>query len=288
MDLLALVDRLEELVGSAQKMPIGSRAIIDRRRLLDLVDQMRISIPQEVRDAQAIVANREELHREAEEEARLVIARAEDRAARMVETHELTTAASKRAVEIARSAEARLEERIQQANNDIEQRIAESRRLASQQMDAADEYASELLGRLDRQLQAFVRSVQSGMAQLEAAEASHSIREAGSATLSTAGTNGLGLADPLATSRGPVLLRRDEPIAGIPVDGELEDLLRRRPLFNAAPEPALRGPDDAAPVIIDDFDMPSLDDERARRENRDSLDDEDEGQPPLPPPSSPW
>ena len=49
MDLLHLVDRLEELVAGAQRMPIGSRAIVDRRRLLDIVDQMRVAIPDEVR-----------------------------------------------------------------------------------------------------------------------------------------------------------------------------------------------------------------------------------------------
>src|SRR4051812_5184393 len=101
MDLLALVDRLEELIGSAQKMPTGSRAIVDRRRLLDIVDQMRIAIPQEVREARDMVAQREQRRMEAEEEARLVIARAEDRAARMVEQYELTLAARKRAEEVA-------------------------------------------------------------------------------------------------------------------------------------------------------------------------------------------
>lgn len=285
MDLLALVDRLEELVAGAQKMPIGSRAIIDRRRLLDMVDQMRVSIPQEVRDAQALVANREELHRQAEEEARLIIARAEDRAARMVEAHELTVAAGKRAVEVARQADARLEERIQQANADIEQRIAESRRLAAQQMDAADEYASELLGRLDRQLQAFVRSVQSGIAQLQAAEASHAVREAGSATPmpTSSGIAGYGLTDTPAP-RAPILLRRDESLAQAAPEGELEDLLRRRPLFGATePEVEPRGPNDPAPVIIDDFDMPPLDDEPARRPE-----DDPGRQPPPPPPANPW
>ena len=79
MDLLHLVDRLEELVGSAQKMPIGSRAIVDRRRILDIVDQMRVAVPQEVRDAQEMVTQRDELYREAEEEARLILARAEER-----------------------------------------------------------------------------------------------------------------------------------------------------------------------------------------------------------------
>ena len=85
MDLLHLVDRLEELVASAQKMPIGNRAILDRRRLLDVVDQMRIAVPQEVREAQDIVAHRDSIRREAEEEGRILLAQAEERASRLVE-----------------------------------------------------------------------------------------------------------------------------------------------------------------------------------------------------------
>jgi hypothetical protein len=167
MDLLHLVDRLEELVATAQRMPIGSRAIVDRRRLLDIVDQMRVAIPTEVREAQQIVEHCEELQREAEEEARLIVARAEERAARMVEDHDITLAARRRSEEMMVQGEARLEERIREANLDIESRIMESRRLAEQQMSAADDYARELLTRLERQLQAFARSVQSGIAQLE-------------------------------------------------------------------------------------------------------------------------
>lgn len=167
MDLLHLVDRLEELVAEAQKMPIGNRVIIDRRRLLDLVDQMRVSVPQEVRDAQELVSDRDRIKRETEEESRLIIARAEEEVARRVDEHELTEVARSRAREIATEAEVRLEERIQQANDDIQRRIEESRHLARQQMQAADEYARELLQRLDRQLQAFVGSVQSGIEQLE-------------------------------------------------------------------------------------------------------------------------
>lgn len=167
MDLLHLVDRLEELVASAQKMPIGNRAIIDRRRLLDLVDQMRVAIPQEVREAEALVAQRETLLREAEEEARIILARAEEQAARLIDEHEVTEGARRRADELAAQAELRIEDRIADANRDVQARIDESRRLALQQMETADDYAKELLRRLERQLSAFVSSVQSGIAQLE-------------------------------------------------------------------------------------------------------------------------
>ncbi|MFA7297377.1 MAG: hypothetical protein WC211_09385 [Dehalococcoidia bacterium] len=275
MDLLALVDRLEELVGSAQKMPIGSRAIVDRRRLLDIVDQMRIAIPQEVREAREMVAAREQHRLESEEDARLIIAQAEDRAARMVEAHELTLAARKRAEEIAALAEQRLDERIEQANADIEHRLDESRRLAQQQMDAADEYARELLQRLDRQLQAFVRSVQSGIAQLD----DTMVRTAPPAPEPA-------LREPTALYESretltpePIPLRRDEPLRPTeslrPTEGGLENLLRRRPGETSA-GPVDRDPrdlreddeDDGAPVIIDDFEMPDFDDGPRRDDDR--------------------
>src|SRR5690606_38240147 len=149
MDLLHLVDRLEELIAGAQKMPIGNRAIVDRRRMLDLIDQMRVAIPEEVREAQEIVASREEIRREAEEDGSIIIAQAEERAARLVEQHEITQAAHRRAEEIAVEAEQRLEQRLDEVNRDIQDRIQESRRIARQQMSSADDYAREMLQRLE-------------------------------------------------------------------------------------------------------------------------------------------
>lgn len=258
MDLLHLVDRLEELVDGAQKMPIGNRAIIDRRRLLDLIDQMRIAVPHEVREAQDIVAHRDAIRREAEEEGRIVLARAEERAARMVETHEIAASARKRADEIAREAEQRLEQRIGDANRDISERIHESRRIAREQMAAADEYARELLQRLERQLEAFVRSVRSGISQLEPEprrfemppeeEAVTSLHEAGEARRER---------DPepvgAAARRDPIPFRRE--------DDELENLLRRPASASPPPAPV----DEAPPGVIDDFENDPLDDDPTLR-----------------------
>jgi hypothetical protein len=264
MDLLHLVDRLEELVDGAQKMPIGNRAIIDRRRLLDLIDQMRIAVPSEVRDAQDIVAHRDAIRREAEEEGRILLAQAEERAARMVEAHEVAAAAKRRAEEIAREAERRLEQRIEEANRDISARIQESRRIAREQMTAADEYARELLVRLERQLQAFVRSVRSGVEQLEpeprlAAPPAGDDHEA---------------PEPPMPAPLPQLVREPEPVAaGIqreptPIrrdDGELENLLRRPTTARPAPHAI----EEAPPGVIDDFENEPLDDDPILRPRAD-------------------
>jgi hypothetical protein len=267
VNLLHLVDRLEELVGSAQKMPIGNRAMVDRRRLLDLIDQMRIAIPQEVRDAQELIAQRDQRRRDAEEEARLIVARAEERAARLVEQHELAQAARRRAEELARQAEVRIEERIQRANADIEERIEESRRLAEQQMDAADDYARELLRRLDRQLGAFLRSVQGGLAQLD--------RPA-------PGAAPAGVA-PSAEPARP-LDERPEPVDALGALQRLSEWRDTQPpapvVDTDAPEdvdlPPAPPPRDTTPLrdavaadqprVIDDFALPALDDAPAAEE----------------------
>ena len=266
MNLLHLVDRLEELVGGAQRMPIGSRVMIDRRRLLDLIDQMRVAIPQEVREAQRMVAEQERLHREAEEEARLIVARAEEQAARLVGEHEVTRQAERHAEDLARQAEARLEQRVSGANADIRDRIEESRRLADQQMRAADGYARELLQRLERQLQAFVGSVESGIAQLQPPPLADTSPWDGVLRSSGASAEFDASQDARAADAG----RADEAWGdedwdeGSRSGGNAAPAGGRR---SALAPPPLRHDDElelppSAPGVIDDFSLPALDDER--------------------------
>lgn len=287
MDLLHLVDRLEELVAGAQKMPIGNRAIVDRRRMLDLIDQMRIAVPREVREAQDIVAQRDAIRREAEEEGRIIVAQSEERAADLVEEHAITQGAKRRAEEIALEAERRLEAQIEAANQDIQARIRESRRVAREQMAAADEYARELLQRLERQLQAFQNSVHAGIEQLEPSPATYDptvplddidfspVRRAGTGAAGGAG----GIGDDLARSGGPtsgIAHGSAEPPSWtnaafeaqeeIGDDDELEDLLgRQRPLRALPGRLESEQLEEADPGVIDDFENQPLDDDPVLR-----------------------
>ena len=73
MDLLHLVDQLEELVATSKKVPIGNRVILQYDRVLEIIDELRIAIPNDVRDAEELVSQKSALLRSAEEEAKLVI-----------------------------------------------------------------------------------------------------------------------------------------------------------------------------------------------------------------------
>ena len=69
MDILHLVDRLEELVNLSRPMPFSQRVLIDEDRLIDIIDQMRVSIPDEVKKAQRVISERDRQLAQAAEEA---------------------------------------------------------------------------------------------------------------------------------------------------------------------------------------------------------------------------
>ena len=166
MDLLHLVDKLEELVADSKKVPIGNRIILPYDRILEIIDELRIAIPNDVREAEELVSNKSSLLRSAEEEAKLVISTAESKASSLMDEHEIVQNARLKADQIIQQGENNLKDRINEANQEITKRIEDSRILAQQEMGAADNYAKQLLERLDRQLQAFTSSVHNGLEQL--------------------------------------------------------------------------------------------------------------------------
>ena len=167
MDILHLIDRLEELVAEARRMPIGQGVVVDRRRLLELVDQMRSSVPWEVREAEEIVSERDGILEEARREAEGVLHRAEMEAQERLEETALMQAAEREAQAVIERAEDRAQGMLDDAQAQVQTRLRQAEQAATNQMDEADRYALEMLRRLDAQLSAFASTVRSGIGALE-------------------------------------------------------------------------------------------------------------------------
>lgn len=141
--------------------------VIDRRRLLDLVDQLRATVPAEVKEAQQILDRQQEVLAQADEEAALRLARADEEVERRLSESEITKAAEARGEQIVAQARSEGERLVEEAQRQADEKIAEGKRLASEQMDEADRYALEMLRKLEQQLDAFMSSVRSGIETLE-------------------------------------------------------------------------------------------------------------------------
>jgi len=82
MDVLVLIDKLDDLIHNARSVPLTDSVMIDREEIYDLLDQMRSTIPEEVKQARWIVKERQEMLAEAKQEADRIIAEATDRVIR--------------------------------------------------------------------------------------------------------------------------------------------------------------------------------------------------------------
>lgn len=104
-DILYLVDRLEELVGVGKRVPFSGRVMVEEEEFLALVDQLRVAIPNEIKQAQRVIKERERIIGEAQDEAAQIIASAKDRTELLVSQHGIMLEARKRSEDVLRLAE---------------------------------------------------------------------------------------------------------------------------------------------------------------------------------------
>ncbi|MCB9110002.1 MAG: hypothetical protein H6634_02005 [Anaerolineales bacterium] len=109
MDILQLIDRLEELFNDAKAVPFTHNVVVDEDRMLELIDQMRIAIPEEVKKAQQLVAQRDRVMAQAQEEANRTLQIARDKADQLAQKDIIAQEAQRRADQILAQARAEAE-----------------------------------------------------------------------------------------------------------------------------------------------------------------------------------
>jgi vacuolar-type H+-ATPase subunit H len=122
MDILHLVDRLEELFNESRSIPFTHSVVVDEDRMLDIIDQMRVSIPDEIKKAQQLLAQRDRILAQAQEETNRTLALARDKSEQLVDRDQIVQAAQARANQIID--QARLEG--ENTKHDADQYVLES------------------------------------------------------------------------------------------------------------------------------------------------------------------
>jgi len=97
MDILQLIDRLEELFNESKNIPLTRNVMVDEDRMLDIIDQMRIAIPEEVKKAQQLLGQRDRVLAQAQEEANRTLELARQKADQLVTKDMVAQEATRRA-----------------------------------------------------------------------------------------------------------------------------------------------------------------------------------------------
>src|SRR5205807_9205487 len=77
MDILYLLDQLEEVLGAGSRLPLTSRTLVDEPEILDILDQIRVSIPEEVKAGRRLTQERDQVVADARAEAERILREAE-------------------------------------------------------------------------------------------------------------------------------------------------------------------------------------------------------------------
>ena len=101
MNIEEVLDILDELLDKSWSLPLsGGRCVVDAEKVRDLIDDIRINLPTEIKQAKAIVADRNEILDVARRESETIIRKAEDRAKSLIAREEITKQSQAKATEI--------------------------------------------------------------------------------------------------------------------------------------------------------------------------------------------
>jgi cell division septum initiation protein DivIVA len=145
MDVLVLIEKLDDVIHDARGVPLSGDVRVNKEEMYDLLDQMRATIPEEIKQARWIVKERQEMLAEAKREAERIVSEAKDKQAQLVSQEEVVKQAERLAEDIVEEARAR----------EREIRLG------------AEDYADEILSTLEVNLQKFIGAVQRGRDKLQ-------------------------------------------------------------------------------------------------------------------------
>ncbi len=141
MDILQLIDRLEELFNESKSIPLTRNVMVDEDRMLDIIDQMRIAIPEEVKKAQQLLGQRDRVLAQAQEEANRTLELARQKADQLT------------AKEIV----------VQEAQRRAEMILSQARADAENVRGEADDYVMRSLTQLQAELERISNQVANGI-----------------------------------------------------------------------------------------------------------------------------
>lgn len=146
VSIFDLLDSLEALVNQSRRVPLTPNVVVNEDEILDALDQIRVGLPEEIKEARLVLESRDAQLREAREQAEQTLLGAQERAERLTDEHEI----------------------VRRATAEAEEILGDARDRSRKMRRDADEYARERMEELETQLSNALSQVRRGVETLEA------------------------------------------------------------------------------------------------------------------------
>ncbi len=150
------------MIETSKTVPVSGNILVEKKKMLELVDQLRLTVPEEVRNAEDVLAQKDQIITMAQTDARRTKSMAEDELRDRLNHHELVAQAEMRAAQMIRDAEERATRMLQQSEAESQSRRTE-----------ADAYALRSLRSFEGELANISGAVRKGIELLAGSATSH-------------------------------------------------------------------------------------------------------------------
>jgi vacuolar-type H+-ATPase subunit H len=100
MEILAILETLEDVVEKGMSVPFSGKCLVDREEILEIIKEIRLKLPDDIKQAKWVKEERQRILLEAQKEANNIVKDAEGKIASLVDEHEITKKAYEQANEI--------------------------------------------------------------------------------------------------------------------------------------------------------------------------------------------
>jgi F0F1-type ATP synthase membrane subunit b/b' len=145
ISIFDVLDRLEAMVNQSRRLPLTSSIVVGEDEILEALDQIRVSLPDEIREARMVLETREARIREAEEQAEQTLLAAQERADRLTDDHEVT----------------------RKATAEADRLVTEARDRSRKMRRDADDYVRDRMSELEAELASALAQVRRGLETLD-------------------------------------------------------------------------------------------------------------------------
>jgi len=145
MEIFTLLEAIEEILGESKKMPFSNKYVVDREEILDIVKEIRLKLPDELKQAKWVKEERTRIIEEAQKEGEDIVKEAENRIISMIDEHEITRKAYEQKAEI-----------IETANE-----------MAREISNGTKDHADALLERIEDVLEETLKTIQNNRRELK-------------------------------------------------------------------------------------------------------------------------
>ena len=145
MEIFTLLENLEEIIENSKKMPFTNKIMLEQDEILDIIKDIRLKLPEDLKQAKWVREERDRILEEAKKEADDVVKEAENRIISMIDEHEITKKAYEQ------------KNQIMEAANENSRQITQG----------AKEYADNILADLETRIEKVLKEISQDRKELK-------------------------------------------------------------------------------------------------------------------------